>query len=125
MRNKIVAQQYFKYEQSYSIQYFVNKSKGMLASQFLIARTLYRRIAVDVPTYLILSHTHVKDLFLLRSTNNTEAIRLDPLHSDYEKMCGNKLEFQIIPGKANKEGETIEIVAENVDLDGYDNGEGN
>ena len=61
-------------------------------------------------------------LFNSRSTNNTEAIRLMPVHTDYDKMCGSRLEFQIVPKKAGPGKVTIKLVAENVD-DGYDSGE--
>lgn len=52
------------------------------------------------------------------STNNTEVIRLHPIHTNYEMLCGSRLEFQIIP-KAAKGKITIKITAENAD-NGYD-----
>ena len=33
-----------------------------------------------------------------RSTDAEDIVRLQPSHADYIAMCGNKLEFQILPG---------------------------
>ena len=30
-----------------------------------------------------------------RSTNNTEVVKMAPIHTDYKRMCGSKLEFQV------------------------------
>lgn len=68
-------------------------------------------------TYLAI----IIDQFEFRSTNNTDAIKLDPIYTDKEKMCGNKLEFQIIAGAVGNNGiDTIKVEAENVDLQSYD-----
>lgn len=45
-----------------------------------------------------------------------------PVFTDFGKMCGSKLEFQIISGKC-PEKTVIEIIAENVDTVDYDSGE--
>ena len=34
-------------------------------------------------------------LLFYRSTNNTEVIKLAPIQTDYKRMCGHKLEFQV------------------------------
>jgi len=66
--------------------------------------------------------THTLTL-LGRSTNDTESIRLDPVVTDFERMCGSKLEFQILPGATGGKKTVIEITAENVDDSvGYDSG---
>ena len=50
-----------------------------------------------------------------------DLIRLDPVLVDYENVCGNKLDFQIIP-KGPEESVDILITGENVKMDDYHNG---
>ena len=40
-----------------------------------------------------LDHAFLPDIH--RSTNNTEVIKLAPIQTDYKRMCGTKLEFQV------------------------------
>ena len=48
-------------------------------------------------------------------------IRLSPMFTDYELMCGNTLEFQILP-EGPEESVDITITAENAKMDEFDNG---
>ena len=44
-------------------------------------------------------------------------IELIPVHSNYDLLCGTKLEIKILPKSANPQGpHKIKVVAENVDV---------
>ena len=59
--------------------------------------------------------------FIYRSTDKVDFVRLSPMFSDYELMCGNTLEFQILP-EGPEESVDITITAENAKMDEFDNG---
>ena len=46
-----------------------------------------------LPFKIFLPRTSI--LLFYRSTNNTEVIKLAPIQTDYKRMCGHKLEFQV------------------------------
>jgi len=99
----------------------------VLASMALMANAEVPEDLSDLQTefYLPYSETEDVDFSLQRpvgygcyqwSTENTDEIRLAPLTTDSELMCGNTLEFQVLP-KGPKEVNTFKIIAENVKLE--------
>jgi hypothetical protein len=54
------------------------------------------------------SYKHPSLLFgiIFRSTDAEDIVRLQPAHTDYIAMCGNKLEFQITPGSEQQVNKT-------------------
>ena len=52
-----------------------------------------------------------------RTCEDEEVIELIPVHTNYDLLCGTKLEIKILPKSANPKGpHNIKVVAENVDV---------
>ena len=61
--------------------------------------------------------TVIRTSLYFRTCEDEEVIELIPVHTNYDLLCGTKLEIKILPKSANPKGpHKIKVVAENLDV---------